>query len=184
MLTQMGINSPAYVSEFNKRTMTMRFSNGSEVLFSGLDDEMKLRSAEYSWIFVDEGSEVPDEIYQTLLGRLRYQEPRRLWVTTNPGASGWLRRNFVNATKPGFDHFRAPTTENHHLPQDYLDSLLTDYNDVWRERYDQEGDPGKRAIRGGSYAEPADRLRSAARAGAPVDYFDTKTGFRVLRELE
>jgi PBSX family phage terminase large subunit len=135
LLTQMGINSPAYIAEFNKRTMTMRFSNGSEVLFSGLDDEMKLRSAEYSWIFVDEGSEVPDEIYQTLLGRLRYQDPRRLWVTTNPGASGWLRRNFVNATKPGFDHFRAPTTENHHLPQDYLDSLLTDYNDVWRERY-------------------------------------------------
>jgi formylglycine-generating enzyme required for sulfatase activity len=56
--------------------------------------------------------------------------------------------------------------------------------DVWRERYDQEGDPGMRTIRGGSYAEPADRLRSAARSGAPVDYFDTKTGFRVVRELE
>jgi formylglycine-generating enzyme required for sulfatase activity len=56
--------------------------------------------------------------------------------------------------------------------------------DVWRGRYDGDGDPGMRTVRGGSYAEPADRLRSAARTGESVDYFDTKTGFRVVRELD
>jgi len=55
--------------------------------------------------------------------------------------------------------------------------------DIWRETYDGEDDPGMRAIRGGSYAEPVNRLRSAARSGESVDYFDTKTGFRVVREL-
>ena len=136
-LQQMGIHKKPYVQDYNQRTQLLKFGNGSEILFSGLDDEMKLRSAEYSWVYVDEGSELPDQIYQTLLGRLRYQDPRRLWVTTNPGASGWLRKNFVNDVKPGFEHFRAPTTENRHLPQDYLDSLLADYPAVWRERYIQ-----------------------------------------------
>ena len=56
--------------------------------------------------------------------------------------------------------------------------------DVWRDRYDADGDPGMRTVRGGSYAEPADRLRSAARTGESVDYFDTKTGFRVVREVD
>ena len=134
-LGEMGIDKAPYVAEYNKRTQILKFGNGSEVLFMGLDDPMKLRSAEYSWIFVDEGSEVPDEAYQTLLGRLRYRLPLRLWVTTNPGASGWLRKNFVTQTRENFHHVRAPTTENTFLPQEYIDSLLADYNDVWRERY-------------------------------------------------
>lgn len=136
-MEQMQLRRKPYVLDFNQRTQILKLGNGSEILFTGLDDEMKLRSAEYSWMYVDEGSEVPDEIYQTLLGRLRYKEPRRLWITTNPGASGWIRKNFVQTRKDGFDHFHAPTTENTYLPKDYLESLLADYPAVWRERYIQ-----------------------------------------------
>lgn len=137
-LDQMGLRRKPYLLDWNQRTQIARFGNGSEILFSGLDDEMKLRSAEYGAIYVDEGSEVPDDIYRTLLGRLRQKKgPLRLWVTTNPGASGWIRRNFVQQRRETFEWFHAPTTENVHLPKDYLDSLLADYPAVWRERYIQ-----------------------------------------------
>jgi len=55
--------------------------------------------------------------------------------------------------------------------------------DLWRNDYASEPDPGQRVVRGGSYAEPANRLRSAARSGEKLGYFDAKTGFRVVREL-
>jgi formylglycine-generating enzyme required for sulfatase activity len=56
--------------------------------------------------------------------------------------------------------------------------------DPWRENYNSDPDPQMRAVRGGSYADSADRLRSAARSGESVSYFDAKTGFRVARELD
>jgi phage terminase large subunit len=136
-LESLGLRRKPYLLDYNQRTQLLKFGNGSEILFTGLDDEMKLRSAEYSWIYVDEGSEVPDDIYRTLLGRLRYKQPLSMWITTNPGASGWIRRNFIESHRDGFEHFHAPTTENVHLPQDYLDSLLADYPAVWRERFIQ-----------------------------------------------
>jgi formylglycine-generating enzyme required for sulfatase activity len=57
-------------------------------------------------------------------------------------------------------------------------------SDPWRANYEAtEVDPDRRVIRGGSYADPAENLRSAFRESAAVSYFDAKTGFRVLREL-
>lgn len=64
--------------------------------------------------------------------------------------------------------------------------------DAWFENYmgapgdggaRTQPDSGKRAIRGGSYADDASQLRSAARSGLPVDTRDKKTGFRVVREI-
>ncbi|MCJ7558632.1 MAG: formylglycine-generating enzyme family protein [Gammaproteobacteria bacterium] len=40
-----------------------------------------------------------------------------------------------------------------------------------------------RVVRGGSYASPAAELRSTARQGLPAQTKDTKTGFRLVREL-
>jgi len=64
--------------------------------------------------------------------------------------------------------------------------------DAWQENY--RGAPGdgrahlqpgngKRVVRGGSYADDANSLRSAARNGLPVDTRDKATGFRVVREI-
>ena len=55
--------------------------------------------------------------------------------------------------------------------------------DLWRNNYAADADPSQRAIRGGSYSDRADRLRSAAREGKGVEYFDARTGFRVVRQL-
>jgi formylglycine-generating enzyme required for sulfatase activity len=47
----------------------------------------------------------------------------------------------------------------------------------------QDGDPGRRVVRGGSYRDPADRLRSAARQPLPAAARDAQTGFRVVLDL-
>jgi formylglycine-generating enzyme required for sulfatase activity len=46
-----------------------------------------------------------------------------------------------------------------------------------REKKDEKA----RVIRGGSFADPPEVLRSAARAGKPADYRDDKIGFRCVR---
>lgn len=138
-LDQMGLNRKPYVTGFNSRTQIVSFGNGSEIVFRALDNPDKLLGIEYSWGYVDEGSEVPDAIYQTLVGRIRYQAPLQLWITTNPGASGWIRDRFINRKLPGFEMFHAPTTENIHLPKEYVESMFAQYPEVWRKRF-LEGD--------------------------------------------
>lgn len=64
--------------------------------------------------------------------------------------------------------------------------------DNWHEDYDGapddgsawlSGDAGRRVVRGGSYADAAAALRSAARLALPADSADRYTGFRVVEEF-
>lgn len=137
--------------------------NKSVTIFSGLDDFEKLKSFELSTAWVDEGSEVEDEIFETLFpGRLRWHLPscpfsgdlaadvdptaidcpcpRRGWITTNPGASGYLRKHFVASpgSDPRFFWVSAPSIENPYNGADYADELVEKrktYGDVWFKRF-------------------------------------------------
>lgn len=55
--------------------------------------------------------------------------------------------------------------------------------DPWRETYVAPPVGNQVVLRGGSYADPAHRLRSAARQGAAIDLADGETGIRVVRDL-
>jgi formylglycine-generating enzyme required for sulfatase activity len=46
-----------------------------------------------------------------------------------------------------------------------------------------DGDASRRVIRGGSYNDPAEELRSGARVSLPVNSADRYTGFRVIQEM-
>ena len=56
-------------------------------------------------------------------------------------------------------------------------------SDAWRTDYSAQPNQGERAVRGGSFADPPDRLRSAAREGVAESHSGPRTGFRVVREL-
>ncbi len=65
--------------------------------------------------------------------------------------------------------------------------------DTWQDSYRGapgdgrarlQPDNGKRVVRGGSYTDEANSLRSAARIGLPVGTRDKVTGFRVVREIQ
>lgn len=146
---------------FNQNKNTYFWFNGSETVFSHLEDEEKFGSVELSTIFVDEGSQVPDSVYQMIFpANLRWEVgPHRAWFCTNPGASGWLRdivygnakgsgrevrytgaSGSVEVVKDEYAWFPVKPGWNKHNPggQDYFDDLKRQgerYGPHWLARY-------------------------------------------------
>lgn len=152
-LREMGLHTKVW-STFRKSDMELEFWNGSVTVFTNLEDVENFKSQELDTVFIDEGAEVPDEVYEILLpGRLRGAAETNVrgtyagrgWITTNPGASGWIRRHFVNPEPNFIDDpedwmwFHAPTTENFHNPKGYNEGLAKKYKGVWFRRF-VEGD--------------------------------------------
>jgi len=127
----------------------VKFWNGSEIMFRNAKSEQNFLGVEPDWVYIDEGSEVSDEVYEMLgAGRLRgtpnpegkvvskrkvagkeievrVSGPLRIWITSNPGPSVFLRRNFAppgarGRRAKGFEVFAARTDENPYLPPEYV----------------------------------------------------------------
>lgn len=112
------------------------FSTGHEVLFRSLDDPAKLLSINLGWFYVDQAEEITEETFLTLLGRLRGVEKPQCWLTGNPLGHLWVWRRFVFDKIRGYKMFTAPTSENsQNLPPGYVESLRTNYNEIWINRY-------------------------------------------------
>jgi len=130
----------------------VHFWNGSEIMFRNAKNEQNFLGVEPDWIYIDEGSEVSDEVYEMLgAGRLRgtpnvngktvstqmiagkevqvaVSGPLRIWITCNPGPSTFIRKNFVppgcdGKRTAGFEVFAARTDENPYLPPEYVDEI-------------------------------------------------------------
>jgi phage terminase large subunit len=129
---------------------------GSEIMFRNADNEENFYGVEPDWVFLDEGAEIADNIYEVIGGRLRgtpnptgkvenergvkVSGPLRAWVATNPGASRFLRTNFrvpglENRSTPGFDTFAVPTLENPTLPDSYIAFLQSQYTGARYEAF-------------------------------------------------
>ena len=78
----------------------IRFDNGSELLFAGLDDVEKLKSiADLTGIWVEEASEISEDDFRQLDIRLRGNSPwyKQIILTFNPvSANHWLKRRFFD----------------------------------------------------------------------------------------
>ncbi len=82
--------------------MKLRFSNGSRIMFKGMDNPAKLKSIHHiSLIWIEECSEVKYEGFKELIGRLRHPElSLHMICTTNPvGTSNWTYRHFFVMSK-------------------------------------------------------------------------------------
>jgi PBSX family phage terminase large subunit len=119
------------------RTLDMVvLQGGSEILFRGLDEESKIRNLDLGWFFVDQAEEISEDMWLTLIGRLRHPAgPHRAWVVFNPAGHDWLWRRFVHRPGSGYAFFPVRTTDNPALPADYVESLLRDYPREWVERF-------------------------------------------------
>ena len=65
---------------YNKIDKIIKFSNGSEILFSALDDPEKFKSLNLHWAEVEEASQISDSSFKQLLGRLRNTYRGKSWV--------------------------------------------------------------------------------------------------------
>ena len=126
--------------QFNASPMQMRFSNGSKIVFKGMDKPAKLKSINnISLIWVEECSELKYVGFKELLGRLRHPRlPLHILLTTNPVArSNWTYQHFFQSR--GLDDqafyqqrvMREGNTYYHHsvaddnlfLPPEYIAQL-------------------------------------------------------------
>lgn len=123
----------------------LKFSNGSKLLFKGLDNPAKLKSINnISLIWIEECSEINYEAFKELLGRLRHPSLKlHIILTTNPvSMDNWTFKHFfydeleerhvlddeelyINMTMVTNDTYYHYSTadDNFFLPQSYIDQL-------------------------------------------------------------
>lgn len=125
---------------YNKVDKTITFSNGSEILFSALDDPEKFKSLNLHWAEIEEASQISDSSFKQLLGRLRntyrgqdWENFRyRLFGHTNPQPNkDWIWKRFVEKKLPNYRLIIAPTTNNTYLPKHYVESMKESFDEEY-----------------------------------------------------
>lgn len=107
--------------------MRIRFRNGSEIIFSGLDDVEKLKSIyRITGIWIEEASEVSQEDFQQLDIRLRDESPyyKQIILSFNPiSAMHWLKAYFFDRKDPRAMTSRSNYRDNRFLPEEAIHTL-------------------------------------------------------------
>ena len=131
----------------------------SEIHYHGLDSTgsnsndglpRKISGMQFGWIFVDEATELSEQDWVQLLGRLRYDGKtvgdkkytvpfRQIYGATNPaGPNHWLYEKFFSEEAeqdPDRETFHLKAEDNPGVPQDYVDDMKSNYSGVYYERY-------------------------------------------------
>lgn len=138
----------------------IKFSNGSEIVFKGLDDKEKIKSIHnISIIWIEEASELHYSDYKELLGRARHPKHSiHFLLSTNPvGNDSWVYKHFfIDETDPeniritlddeelyrdrviikdNTYYHHSTAEDNPFLPQSYIEQLdeLKEYDpDLYR----------------------------------------------------
>ena len=90
---------------YKEGTNYARMIDGSEFIFSNLDQKLdRHKNVEYSFIFIDQGEEIPYEVYELLRQRCRYtvcpSEDRHIITVANDEGDTWLRQRFLTFESP------------------------------------------------------------------------------------
>ena len=122
------------IANYNKSEGLVTLTNGSEILFGGLDDPLKLGSLNLGWAGIDEAIETNEEDWNMLDGRLRKPNvPHQLFAATNPGPpTHYLYRMFFQGEKG--DVYQASSYDNPALPEDYK-QRLSEFEGIYKDRY-------------------------------------------------
>lgn len=123
---------------YNEKKQTLTLNNGSTILFKHFEDPEDLKSIDKHWCEIEEMSQISEDSFNMLLSRIR-KAPRKEWGDrwiwqifghSNPQASkGWIYDRFKKNPLPNFRRIIAPTTENIHLPTDFVANLKATYSE-------------------------------------------------------
>ena len=138
---------PEHLGEYYESKKLFKMSNGHEIIFKHLDMSdpkvsSHIRSMNLSAAYVDEATEVSEEVYFTLLGRLRRKttDLHRIRLASNPAGHDWVWRQFFDpdrkqVLKDTNLGITASTMDNPFLPPEYLQNMLNTYPEDWAERF-------------------------------------------------
>lgn len=193
---------------YNSQSGIIYWNNGSEILLKDLclypsDPNFdSLGSLEITGAFIDECNQITYKAWQIVKSRIRYKIKQlgitpKMLGTCNP-AKNWVYAQFYLKDKNGkLDRdkkfIQALPTDNQHLPQSYLDSLLSlDDNSKQRLYYgnwEYDNDPAKlidyeniQNIFTNDFVEHGEKYISAdiARFGSDKMVIMVWSGFRVV----
>lgn len=130
---------------FTTSPMQVRFSNGSKIIFKGMDKPAKLKSLNgVSIVWIEECSEVKYAGFKEILGRLRHPElSNHIILSTNPESKGnWVYKHFFQDKATGIKlideeelyekrimvngntyYHHSTVDDNYFVPQDYIEQL-------------------------------------------------------------
>jgi phage terminase large subunit len=120
--------------QWNAGSNTLRFPNGSIIIFRHMEDPRRYLSLNLGAFFLDEAIELGmDYAHKILSSRLRKtNSARRSGICSNPGPkSCWINRKYTRGMQLQPKRFyivHSSSIENKYLPQDYLEELM-DYPD-------------------------------------------------------
>lgn len=104
----------------------IKFPNGSEIIFMGLDEETKLLSLnDIGTVFVEEAFEVPKAILEQLNLRLRgATQQQQIILAFNPITKNHYLFDFCEVSPPAsFIYTQSTYKDNPFLSKEYVDSL-------------------------------------------------------------
>lgn len=104
----------------------IKFPNGSEIIFTGLDEETKLLSLNgVGAIFIEEAYEVPKPIVEQLNLRLRGNTPnQQIYLAWNPISKNHWLYEFTEINPPSsFKYIHSTFRDNPFLNEEYVKEL-------------------------------------------------------------
>lgn len=176
--------------------MTIKFPNGSKIIFKGMDKPTKLKSINgVSIVWLEECSEIKYAGYKELLGRLRHPTLSLHFIlSTNPvGTENWVYQHFFKRVdedgnehvtlddnllyqrrtivKNGVYYHHSVADDNLFLPQSYIETLdqMREYDpDLYRvARLGRFGLNGKRVLPQFEVAKSHSKVLKAVQAIPP-----------------
>jgi phage terminase large subunit len=118
------------IVKVNNTEMTIRFDNGSTMVFAGClteDDIKRIKSIfNISMIWVEEADELDFKDYIMLVTRLRYKKAglMQMMITFNPvSVTSWLKSEFFDNPKPNAFIHESTYHDNPHNPPEYIAEL-------------------------------------------------------------
>lgn len=128
----------AAFAEFEKIGISYRYNQnrgilnieGTTLICSSLENFDALRGLEIGYGWMDECAYSRREAFEMLMGRLRDKNgPLQLRLTTTPKGYNWLYDYFYGDKKTDeMEVISANSRDNIHLPEGYVDSLMTQYD--------------------------------------------------------
>lgn len=115
--------------------------NGTKtrVICDSMENYTRLIGVNAAWVVCDEfdttKQDIAMEAFKKLLGRMRAGRVRQFIIVSTPEGFRAMYQIFVKMAGPGKRLIKAKTTDNRHLPADYIDTMRANYPGPLIEAY-------------------------------------------------